>query len=29
MPYLLKHNIDAPFITRLEQKNPMVKFVRH
>ena len=25
---LLKHNIDAPFITRLEQKNPDVKFVR-
>ena len=25
---LLKHNIDAPFITILEQKNPDVKFVR-
>ena len=25
---LLKHNIDSPFITRLEQKNPDVKFVR-
>ena len=25
---LLKHNIDAPFITRFEQKNPDVKFVR-